>query len=216
MLKQLLLITLIFYVYFYPILWVLICLRTILAGANIFSKDTNIFVKHGRQRRRRHWHQVPTLYVQIFAKNESPDESTFTWDTYGFPFVVDNYTTAIIWNTRKVFTNHLTPTKIIPETVDRMSANTKLIGTIRLVLTDNAKYHHTYEIPSCIFDPDSPINFFRIPPLGKYFNDSADVKKPFDDDGTNIKSGGTMSGIMEGTNGILCTVPATCLNCICL
>ena len=47
MIKQLLSLTVILYVYLYPILWGLISLWTRLADAYIFSKDTNIFIKHG-------------------------------------------------------------------------------------------------------------------------------------------------------------------------
>ena len=68
----------------------------------------------------------------------SPDESTFAWNTDGFRFVVYNSATAIICNTRKVFTGHLIPTKIILEPADEMSASTKLVGTMRLVLTDDS------------------------------------------------------------------------------
>ena len=56
--------------------------------------------------------------------------------------------------------------------------------------------HHTYDIPDCIFDPESPINILGIPPLGAYFKDSATVHNPFDDDGTTIKSGATKSHLV--------------------
>ena len=81
---------------------------------------------------------MPTLHVKIFGKNVSPNESTFTWNTYGLRFVVYNSATLIICNTRKVFAVHLTPTKIMLEPADGMSASTKLVGTMSLVLTDNS------------------------------------------------------------------------------
>ena len=74
------------------------------------------------------------------------------------------------------------------ETADGMSASTKLVGTMHLVLADDEKEHHAYKISGCIFDPDSPVNILGIPPLDKYLNDTADVNKPFDNNGTTIKS----------------------------
>ena len=138
-------------------------------------------------------HQLHTLYVKIFAKNERPDKSTFAWDTDGLLFVVDNSSTAIICNTRKFFTGNLTHTKIILETAEEMRDCTKLVGTVRLVLTDNTKEHHAYEITGYIFDPYSPINILGILPLGKYLNYIVDVQKSCDDDGNTIKSGATKS-----------------------
>ena len=64
---------------------------------------------------------------------------------------------------------------------------------MRLVLTDDTNRHHYLKTPGCIFDPESHINSLGIPPLGKYFNDSAGVHEPFDNDGTTIKSGATKS-----------------------
>ena len=67
---------------------------------------------------------------------------------------------------------------------------------MRLVLTDQTNEHHAYKIPGCIFDPKSPINISGIPPLGKYFNDSTDVHKSFDNNGTTIKSVATKSNFV--------------------
>ena len=86
------------------------------------------------------------MHVKVFAMKR-PNEEYFAWDTYGLPFVVDNSATAIICNVRKLFTGKLIPTKIILETAEGTSASTKLVGIIRLVLTDDKKDHHTYDIP---------------------------------------------------------------------
>ena len=89
---------------------------------------------------------------------ERPDIESFACDIDGLSFVVDNSVTAIIYNVRKLFTGKLTPTKIMLETAQGMSVSTQLEGAIRLVLTDNTTKLHTYKIPGCIFDLDSPIN----------------------------------------------------------
>ena len=79
------------------------------------------------------------------------------------------------------------------ETAEGTSASTKLVGVIRLVLTDDKNEHHTYNLQGCNYDPDSPINILGIPALGKFFNDGANINNPLDIDGTTVKSGATLS-----------------------
>ena len=81
------------------------------------------------------------MHVKVFAMKR-PNEDYFAWDTYGLPFLVENSATAIICNVRKVFTCKLIPTKIMLETAEGKSASTKLVGIIRLVLTDDKNEHH--------------------------------------------------------------------------
>ena len=125
MLKQLLFLTIILYVYLYPILLELISHWTRLSGAYLFLKDTYISVKHGCRRRCCLRYQLPTLHVKIFATNERPEKSTFTCDTHRLSFVMYNPDTTIICNTRKVFTGHLASNKIILETSEGVSTSTK-------------------------------------------------------------------------------------------
>ena len=158
-----------------------------LLGEYIYSKDNNTFVQHGRQRRRpKQQKELPTMHVKVFA-TKRPNEEYFAWDIDGLPFVVDNSATAIICNVQKVFTGKLIPTKIILETAEGMSSSTKLVGIIFPVLTDDKNKHHTYNITGCIYDPDSPINIFGIPALGKFFNDGANINNPLNDDRTTVK-----------------------------
>ena len=81
---------------------------------------------------------------------------------------MDNSATAIICNVRKVFTGKLIPTKIMLETAEGTSSSKKLVGIICLVLTDDKNKYHTYDIPGCIYDTDSPINILGIPALGNF------------------------------------------------
>ena len=106
---------------------------------------------------------------------------------------MDNSATFIICNVWKLFTGKLIPTKIILKTGEGTSSSTKLVGIICLVLTHNKNEHHTYNIPGCIYDPDSPINIWGISALVKLFNDGANINKPRDNDGTTVKSGATNS-----------------------
>ena len=137
--------------------------------AYMYSKENNIFVQHGRQRcRPKQQKDLPTIHVKVFA-TKRPNEECFACDTDGLPFAVENSATAIICNLRKVFTGKLIPTKIMLETADGTSASTKLVGIILLVLTDDKKEHHAYNIPGCVYDTDSPINILGIPALGNKF-----------------------------------------------
>ena len=61
---------------------------------------------------------------------------------------------------------------------------------MRLTLTCDGNENHTYDIPECVFDPDSQINLIGIPFLGKYFG-SQDKMKNSDEDGTWVKSSAT-------------------------
>ena len=79
------------------------------------------------------------------------------------------------------------------ETAEVTSASTKLVGIIRLLLTEEKNENQIYDIPGCIYDLDSPINILVIPELVKCFNDSANFHNPLHDDGTTVKSGATKS-----------------------
>ena len=65
---------------------------------------------------------------------------------------------------------------------------------MRLILADDSNVDHSYDIPNCIYDPNSPVNIIGIPVLEKYFNDAA--KGPdsvAEDDGSTILSSGCCS-----------------------
>ena len=46
---------------------------------------------------------------------------------------------------------------ITMETAEEISVSTKLVGVIRLVLTDNINKNHTYDVTGCVNDPESPL-----------------------------------------------------------
>ena len=162
-----------------------------LVTAHLFKKDThNIFVRFGRKRRHKS-RQLPTLHIKMFTTHANPDENAFSWDTDGIPFVIDNSATGIICNVRKLFVGPLQPTRVTLETAEGLTTKTKYVGTMRLVLTDDARKHHTYNVPDCVYDPDSPINILGVPFVGKFFGDqSSDM---YELDGTTVCSGSTKS-----------------------
>ena len=79
------------------------------------------------------------------------------------------------------------------ETSEGISTKTKILGPIRLVLTDNSNHNHVYNVPGCVYNPDTPLNILGVPALGSLFGDSADTSNMLSADGTNIKYGATKS-----------------------
>ena len=114
----------------------------------------------------------------MYATAADPNEKSFSWDTYGIPFVLDKSATAIIRNERRLFHGHLTPTRATLETADVVSTKTQLVGICRLVLTDNKNKNYTYDVPGCVFDTATPINILGVPDLGKFFGDNANASSP--------------------------------------
>ena len=77
------------------------------------------------------------------------------------------------------------------ETAEEVSTETKIVGPIRLVLTENSNHNYVYIVPVCVYDPDTPLNILGVPALGSFFGDSADASGMLAANGTNIKSGAT-------------------------
>ena len=72
--------------------------------------------------------------------------------------------------------------------------NKGYIGTVRLVLTDESNVNHLYNIPRCIYDPETPVNVLGIPVLLELFDDAEDGPDTIvEDDGTTIMSSGRRS-----------------------
>ena len=68
--------------------------------------------------------------------------------------------------------------QITLETEEGNSVSTKLVGVLRLVLTDDSNTHHTYEVPDCVYDPQSPINILGVPCLD-FFSKMARISETF-------------------------------------
>ena len=84
------------------------------------------------------------MHIKSFAANASSGNSTISWDMDGIPFVVDNSATARMYNEHKLFTGPLTPMSVTLATAEGVTTTTKLVGDLRLVLTDKRNEHHTY------------------------------------------------------------------------
>ena len=129
----------------------------------------------------------------MYATAADPNKKSFSWDTDGIPFVVDNPATAIISNKQILSHGHLTPTRVTLETADGVSTKTQLVRSCRLVLTDNKNKNYTSDVPGCMFDPETPINILGVPDLGTFFGDNTNTSSAYDEDGNTIKSGATRS-----------------------
>ena len=173
LLKSMLSFILILFVYLYPILRGLISLWT--------KRILKIFVNHGRRRQKRHKH-FPKIHIKVFAADKWEGDSAFYWETDCINFIVGNSATEIICRERKLFTGHLYPMSTTLETAEGMSVSTKLVGVLRLLLTYDINKKHIYDIPGCVYDPESPLNILGVPCLGKYFDDGTDIRNPPDED----------------------------------
>ena len=103
--------------------------------------------------------------------------------------MIDNYVTAIIRSKRILLPGPLIPTSVTLETVEGLTNTTKLVGSMKLILNDDANKHNLYIIPCCVFYPNTPINILGVTALGTFFVDNGDATDPLAEYGTTIKSG---------------------------
>ena len=70
---------------------------------------------------------------------------------------------------------------------------TKLVGSMKLVVSDDAIKHHSYIILHYVFDPNTSINILVVPDLETFFGDNADALDSLADNGITTRSGSTKS-----------------------
>ena len=122
--KSSLFLTLILFVYLFPIFKALLKhWTTLLLSRIILSDDRNVFVRYGRRKRKTK--RVTCLHIRLCATDADPGDSPFSWDTDGIAFIIDNSATVIISNERKLFTGPLVPIKVTLETAKGVSTQTK-------------------------------------------------------------------------------------------
>ena len=125
---------------------------------------------------------------------ESPDNS-FSFDSDGLPFVIDNSATCIICNDRAQFVGNLRAKKSSVETTHE-SASTDYVGTISLTLTTDDREKLQYHIPDAIYDPNSPFNILGIPFFGRFLGWGDLLCPTSDDDGTYVQSSAMRSRLV--------------------
>ena len=77
------------------------------------------------------------------------------------------------------------------ETEEWITTTNKIVGSMKLILTDNANKYHSFIIPCCVFYPNTPVNILGVPALGTFFGDNADATDLLSEDGITIKLGST-------------------------
>ena len=112
----------------------------------ILSGDKHVFINH-RQRHNKQLKPLPHMYIKVCTTGANSHDEPLSGDTDGILFIIDNLATAIISNVHKLFPGSLKPTRVTTETADSISTHTKLVGSLRLILTDNSNRTHVYTIP---------------------------------------------------------------------
>ena len=151
-------------------------LLSMLRRVRLFFRSTKVVDNHMT---RHAYTSVRRRHAACLADNDD-DAYLASWDSDGIFFCVDNSATCIICNDKSMFVGDLHPGKSTVLTSNGENAPA-LEGTIRLVLTDDEGANHQYDIPDCLYDPESPFNLLGISALSKYFGD-VDTK------GTRINS----------------------------
>ena len=128
-----------------------------------------------------------TLYVRAFATTDDQIKDSFSWDTDSITFVIDNSATEIISSQRILFTGPLIPTTVILETAEGLTTTTKLVGSMKLILTNYYNKHHSYIKSFCVFYPNIPVNIVGVPVLGTFFGDNEYATHPIAEDGNTMK-----------------------------
>ena len=111
-LKSMISLTLILFIYFYPVVRVLIIHWYRFIFASILAKyNRNVFVRHGIRRRSK-CRPITTLYSRAFATADNHRKDSFSWDTDGIILFIYNSATDIIRSQRRLFAGPLIPTSV--------------------------------------------------------------------------------------------------------
>ena len=127
-LQYILALTLILFLYLYPVVRCLIIhwSRSIFASS-LAKYNRNVFVRHGIRRCEK-CRPMPNLYNRTFATSDDHSKDYLSWDKDGIPFVNDNSATDIIRSQRILFTGPLIPTLATLEKPEGLTTTTKFFG----------------------------------------------------------------------------------------
>ena len=164
-LKSMLSLTLIIFVYLYPVVRVFIIHWSRPIFASILAKENrNVFLRHGRRLHAK-FRPIPTLYIRSLTTVYDHSEDYFSWNIYGIPFLINNSATIIIFSWCRLFTGPLVSTSVTLETSEGVTTMTKIVGSMTSILTDDANKHHSYVVPHYVFDTKTPVNILVVPAL---------------------------------------------------
>ena len=89
--------------------------------------------------------------------------SSILFDTDGLPFIIDNSATDAICNERSLFVGIFKQQLVSIKTAEGTFTKQRIIGTLRLVLKNDAGSKHSYDMPGVVYDLDSPFSLLGIP-----------------------------------------------------
>jgi hypothetical protein len=132
-------------------------------------------VQHKRQQSR--MSTLPSMQITMLATfiNQYQQPYSFSVDTDGVYFMIDNSANGGICNIKSMFVGDFERQIVTLVTAYGRTTTVKLVGTLRLVLKDDARKTWSYDIPDVVYDPELPYSLLGISFLGNYFarNDEA-------------------------------------------
>jgi hypothetical protein len=111
--------------------------------------------------------------MQITILATSTDQyqkpNSFLVDLDGVYFIIDNSANGGICNIKSMFVGDFEQQIVTLVTAYGRATTIKQVGTIHLVLKDNAGKTWSYDIHDVVYDPELPYSLLGIFFLGKYF-----------------------------------------------
>jgi hypothetical protein len=120
---------------------------------------------------------LASMQIMMLATstNQYQQPNSFSVDTNGVYFTIDNSANGGICNIKSMFVGDFERQIVTLVIAYGKTTTKKLVGTIHLVLKDDEGKPWSYDIPDVVYDPESPCILLGIPFLSKYFarNDEA-------------------------------------------
>jgi hypothetical protein len=101
------------------------------------------------------------------STDQYQNPNSFSVDTDGVYFIINNSANGGICNINSMFVGDFEQQIVTLVTPEGRTTTMKLVGTICLVLKDDAGKTWSYDIPDVAYDPESPYSLLAIPFLGK-------------------------------------------------
>jgi hypothetical protein len=107
------------------------------------------------------------ITILTTSKDKNQSQKSFSVDTDGVYFIINNSTNGGICNIKSMFVGDFENQKVTLITAEGKTATIKKVGTICLVLKDDAGKNWSYDIPDVVYDLESPYSLLGIPFLGR-------------------------------------------------
>ena len=87
--------------------------------------------------------QVCTEIIHTSLTTTSTSNSTYSFDSDGISFIIDNSDTCVICNQRDLFIGRISTEQVAITTCEGDSSKQRYLGTMRLVFTDDSNTNHS-------------------------------------------------------------------------